>query len=103
VDASFPRVDAPSPLHFQRCGGCGALLGYPRVLCPVCGSRQLEWEESAGRGVVYSATVVHTREGSHGVLLVDLDEGVRVMGAGEAPIGAAVAAAVVEGRLEFAA
>lgn len=95
-------MDAPSPLHFQRCAACRALLGYPRVLCPRCGSRDLAWERSAGRGVVYSATTVHGREGSHGVLLVDLDEGVRVMGAGDAAIGAAVGATVDEGVLRFA-
>ncbi len=95
-------MDAPSPLHFQRCGGCDALLAYPRVLCPACGSRELGWERSAGEGTVYSATVVHTREGSHGVLLVDLDEGVRVMGEGEAAIGARVAAREEDGRLVFA-
>ncbi len=92
-------MDAPSPLHFQRCGGCGALLGYPRVLCPGCGSRALEWEASAGRGTVYSATTVHAREGSHGVCLVDLDEGVRVMAAGAPDIGGRVELRVEEGRL----
>ena len=92
-------MDAPSPLHFLRCGGCGALLGYPRVLCPGCGSRALAWEESAGQGTVYSATVVHGREGSHGVCLVDLDEGVRVMAAGAPEIGSRVGLRVEEGRL----
>ncbi|HEX8083707.1 MAG TPA: zinc ribbon domain-containing protein [Solirubrobacteraceae bacterium] len=92
-------MDAPPPLHFQRCGGCGALLGYPRVLCPACGSRALEWEESRGGGTVYSATTVHSREGRHGVCLVDLDEGVRVMAAGAPAIGARVHLRVEEGRL----
>jgi hypothetical protein len=92
-------MEPPSPLHFQRCGGCGALLGYPRVLCPGCGSRDLVWEESAGRGVVYSATTVHTREEAYGVCLVDLDEGVRVMAAGAPKIGARVDLRVEEGRL----
>ena len=94
-------MDAPSPLHFQRCGDCGALLGYPRVLCPACGSRSLEGERSQGAGIVYSATVVHTREGEHGVLLVDLDEGVRVMGEGTSAIGAHVTAREQDGRLVF--
>lgn len=94
-------MEAPSLLHFQRCGGCGALLAYPRVLCPGCGLRSLGWELSAGAGVVYSGTVVHTREGSHGVLLVDLDEGVRVMGEGTATIGTRVTAREEEGRLRF--
>ena len=95
-------MDAPSPLHFQRCGGCGALLAYPRVLCPGCGSQSLEWERSAGAGTVYSGTVVHTREGEHGVLLVDLDEGVRVMGEGRAALGSRVSAREEDGRLRFA-
>ena len=92
-------MEPPSPLHFQRCGGCGALLAYPRVLCPGCGGRDLGWEESGGRGTVYSATTVHTREESYGVCLVDLDEGVRVMAAGAPQIGGRVALRVEEGRL----
>jgi uncharacterized OB-fold protein len=64
---------------YQRCGGCRAAIHPPRVLCPVCGSRRLTGERSAGHGVVYSATTVHTREGSYDVALVDLDEGFRVM------------------------
>ena len=92
-------MDAPSPLHFQRCAGCGALLAYPRVLCPGCGSRDLGWEESAGDGTVYSATEVHTREEIYGVCLVDLDEGVRVMAVGAPQIGGRVALRVEEGRL----
>ncbi len=92
-------MQPPSPLHFQRCDGCGALLGYPRVLCPGCGSRELSWQESAGHGTVYSATVVHGRDGSHGLCLVDLDEGVRVMAAGAPEIGTRVALRVEEERL----
>ena len=92
-------MHAPSPLHFQRCSGCGTLLGYPRVLCPGCGSRDLAWEESTGEGTVYSATVVHTREETYGVCLVDLDEGVRVMAAGAPAIGDRVALRVEEARL----
>lgn len=94
-------MDAPSPLHFQRCADCRTLLAYPRVLCPRCGSRDLAWERSEGTGTVYSATVVHTREGEHGVLLVDLDEGVRVMGEGTSAIGARVGAREEDGRLRF--
>ena len=64
---------------YQRCENCGAAIHPRRVLCPACGSRRLADERSAGRGVVYSTTTVHTREGRHNVALVDLDEGIRVM------------------------
>jgi uncharacterized protein len=91
-------MDAPSPLHYQRCS-CGAAIHPPRLLCPVDGSRDLRWEESAGEGVVYSATVVHSREGEHGLCLVDLDEGYRVMASGAPEIGARVTLRVEDGRL----
>jgi uncharacterized protein len=92
-------MDAPSLLHFQRCTSCGAAVHPPRLLCPVDGSRELRWEESAGEGTVYSATTVHRREGSHGLCLVDLDEGYRVMAAGAPDIGSRVELRVEEGRL----
>jgi uncharacterized OB-fold protein len=50
-----------------------ALLNVPRP--------RGENVESAGRGAVYSTTVVHRPgEEPYNVCLVDLDEGVRVMG-----------------------
>jgi uncharacterized OB-fold protein len=64
---------------YQRCADCAAAIHPLRVLCPVCGSRRLAEERSGGRGVVYSTTSVHAREGSYNVALVDLDEGFRVM------------------------
>jgi uncharacterized protein len=67
-------------LGFQRCAGCGAPVFYPRVLCPVCGGNDLAWETSSGRGVVYATTAVHRREGDpYNVVLVDLEEGFRMM------------------------
>jgi len=64
---------------YQRCDDCDAAIHPRRVLCPVCGSRRLTGERSAGHGVVYSTTTVHAREGRRNVVLVDLDEGIRVM------------------------
>jgi uncharacterized OB-fold protein len=72
---------------YQRCEDCGAAIHPRRVTCPICGSRRLAEATSAGRGVVYSTTTVHAREGPRNVVLVDLDEGIRVMSevAGIAP------------------
>ena len=90
-------MDAPSPLHFQRCGACAAAVHPPRPTCPVCGSRELAWEESAGAGAVYSSSDVHTREESYNVALVDLDEGYRVMSTVE--VGVAIGTRV-QGRVD---
>jgi uncharacterized OB-fold protein len=68
-------------LGFQRCTGCGAAVFYPRVLCPVCGGNDLSWETSSGRGVIYATTAVYRRDGDpYNVVLVDLEEGFRMMG-----------------------
>jgi uncharacterized OB-fold protein len=67
-------------LGFQHCAGCGASGFYPRVICPFCGGADLAWETSSGRGVVYATTVVYMRDGDpYNVVLVDLEEGFRMM------------------------
>lgn len=95
------------PLNYQRCEHCAAAIHPPRVACPRCGSRSLVEGLSAGRGTVYSTTMVHTREGSHDVSLVDLEEGFRVMStvlAEEVGIGMAVRAGDDDqGRVVFTA
>ena len=67
----------------QQCCSCERFVFYPRVLCPFCGSEALSWQPSGAKGgTVYSTTVVNRREkdgGPYNVVLVDLDEGVRMM------------------------
>jgi uncharacterized OB-fold protein len=92
-------MDAPTPLHFQRCSSCGSAVHPPRPMCPVCGSVALAFEESAGEGTVYSSSTVHAREGAYDVSLVDLDEGYRVM---TTVTGGGVIGARVHGRVEDA-
>ncbi len=97
-------MDAPSPLHYQRCGACDAAIHPPRPLCPRCGSRDLAFAESGGAGTVYSTSDVHTREETYNVSLVDLDEGYRVMST--VRVGVAIGTRVrgrvdEEGRLVF--
>jgi uncharacterized protein len=78
--AAYRRHLQNGKLGYQRCGGCSAAVFYPRVLCPVCGGGALEWRESAGRGTVYATTAVYSRDRDpRNVVLVDLDEGFRMM------------------------
>ncbi len=70
-------------LLIQRCDGCGALRHPPGPMCPHCLS--LEWEavEASGRGNIHSWVVSHhpTEPDAEPrvVVLVDLDEGVRMV------------------------
>lgn len=76
----YKRYLESGRLGFQRCSGCGAAVFYPRVVCPACGSADLAWETSSGRGVVYATTAVYRRDAEpYNVVLVDLEEGFRMM------------------------
>lgn len=72
---------AAGRLMLQRSRSSGEFIFYPRVVAPRTGATDLEWIEASGRGVVYATTVVRKRspEPSYSVVLVDLEEGPRLM------------------------
>lgn len=94
---------ASQRLLFQRCSSCERAIFPARGHCPRCWSRDLIWQQSAGRGTVASFTVAH-RPGHpafadlapYTLVLVDLDEGFRMLsrlvepGDREPAVGAAV-------------
>lgn len=65
----------------QRSRISGNYFFYPRVAEPVTGARDLEWVEASGRGTVHATTVVRAKppQQPYNVVLVDLEEGPRVM------------------------
>jgi uncharacterized OB-fold protein len=46
-------------LLLQRCRDCNQFQHYPRALCTHCHSTDLDYVESAGRGEIYSFSVIH--------------------------------------------
>lgn len=85
-------------LVFQHCQGCGQAVFYLRSCCTRCGSQELVLRDSRGQGTLYSASVIYDKEHNYNVVLVDLDEGFRMMstvpGCEEPSIGARVIARV---------
>lgn len=78
---------AERELRFQRCGDCDRVQYYPRPFCIGCGSQLLAWAVSSGRGTLYScAEIIRSPSPEFEALvpytmaLIDLDEGVRMMG-----------------------
>jgi uncharacterized OB-fold protein len=75
---------ASGQLLAQRCDGCQSLRHPPGPGCPTCGSREWTAEELSGRGEIYSFVRHHHPnippfEPGHPVVLVELDEGVRII------------------------
>jgi uncharacterized OB-fold protein len=72
-------------LCLQRCRTCGRHVFYPRVACPHCFGRDLEWQRVSGRGTLHTFTVVHRGQREfplptpYVIAVVELDEGPRLM------------------------
>ena len=58
-NADFYRLAASGRLYLQQCTGCRQYYHPPRYLCRECGSGELEFVPSEGRGRVFSWTVPH--------------------------------------------
>ena len=71
-------------LRIQKCNACGHIAHPPQPLCASCGSSDQGWVVSSGKGVIYSHVTHHYPplpgvERPHTVLLVELEEGVRIV------------------------
>ena len=65
----------------QRSRASGEFFFYPRVAAPVTGARDLEWVEASGRGTIHAVTIMRPKppQAPYNVVLVDLEEGPRMM------------------------
>ena len=84
-------------IGFQECRACACQWFFSRPFCPSCGSPDPVERRSAGRGIVRAWTLIQRMTGQDDqpvrLALVDLAEGVRVMGrSGEVSVGSAVKA-----------
>lgn len=89
-DAPADWTRGSGAILFQACGSCGHVWYFRREFCPACGARGPRDLTSAGRGTVHAGTLVHrapTDEfralAPYRIVLVDIDEGFRMMGHGD--------------------
>lgn len=83
--AYFWEGTSNGELRIQKCNACGALRHPPGPACPDCGALDRGHVVASGVGTVYSY-VVHRHPPVPGkelpivIALIDLDEGVRMVG-----------------------
>lgn len=87
---------------YQSCRACGASQLTARRFCVHCLSRDIAWQEAAGRGRVVAATMVMRAPDKefqalapYWIVLAEMEEGFRMMGLARSPldIGARVGTA----------
>ncbi|MCR9096399.1 MAG: Zn-ribbon domain-containing OB-fold protein [bacterium] len=86
LDDEFWQHCTQERLCFQVCDDCETWRHLPRMMCAQCGSAKWAWQQSAGRGHLYSWTVTHqamlpqfASEVPYVVAVVEFDEGVRMV------------------------
>ena len=82
-----------SRLVYQHCGGCGRQWVFQRAFCPHCGREGPQLRAFAGTGTVCASTLVHRAPDDrfralapYRLVLVDLDEGLRLMAHADAGV-----------------
>jgi uncharacterized OB-fold protein len=78
-------------LLLQKCSACGEMRHPPTPVCPTCHSFEIEYVESTGKGTVYTYTVHHYPPipgftAPFAVVVVDLEEGVRMVANLDMPV-----------------
>lgn len=73
-------------LLYQKCNDCNETIFFPKYLCTACMSRNLRWEESAGKGKIHSFTITYEYApmefaGStpYVLAIINMDEGFSIM------------------------
>ena len=86
--ADWTRGEAA--ILFQACAACEHVWYFRRDFCPACGASDPRDAASAGLGAVHAGTLVHRAPSDeyralapYRIVLVDIDEGFRMMGHGD--------------------
>jgi uncharacterized OB-fold protein len=76
----FWDAAAQGKLLVRHCKACGEPHWYPRTICPFCFSPETYWQESAGRGTIYTFSVMRQNTTHpYAIGYVTLDEGVSLL------------------------
>lgn len=80
----WTKLHETKQLHVQKCKNCGSYSHPPRPVCHSCRQFELEWVPVSGKGRVYSYVIYHRSvhpgfEVPYEVILVELEEGVRIV------------------------
>ena len=94
ADLASPPVpqdwaDGQQAILYEHCNSCGKTTYFRRGFCPRCGATPVAVRTSAGNGTVYAATTVVRAPSPewkaiapYALVLVNLDEGIRIMAHG---------------------
>lgn len=57
------------------CEACGSAHWYPRMICPLCRSKDVRWKPASGKGRLYSYSILRRGAQPYVLAYVTLDAG----------------------------
>ena len=81
----FWHMASRHELWIQKCLDCNKAYFYPRMVCPDCLSKNVEWFEASGKGTLHTYMINHRAapgfedEVPYAIAIVQLTEGPRMM------------------------
>ena len=80
----WKKLQETKQLHIQRCKDCETYMHPPRPVCHKCQTFNTEFVPVSGKGTIYSYVVYHRStypsfKVPYEVVLVELEEGVRIV------------------------
>ncbi|MFA8439174.1 Zn-ribbon domain-containing OB-fold protein [Pueribacillus sp. YX66] len=80
----WTKLHETKQLHVQQCKNCNTYSHPPRPVCHNCRQFELEWVPVSGKGKIYSYVIYHRSvhpgfEVPYEVILVELEEGIRIV------------------------
>jgi len=57
------------------CTACGRAHWYPRAVCPFCAEGKIEWRDAAGKGAIYTFSIMRRAKEPYTIAYVTLAEG----------------------------
>lgn len=73
--AEFWAAAARGELLLKTCSACQRTHWYPRAVCPMCGSADLQWQRASGKGTVYAFSPARRADPVYALAYVTLEEG----------------------------
>ncbi|MGE0726358.1 MAG: Zn-ribbon domain-containing OB-fold protein [Alphaproteobacteria bacterium] len=73
--APFRAAAAEGRFVLPHCRACDRAHWYPRAICPLCGSAEVEWRAASGNGTIYSVSVMRRADPPYALAWVTLAEG----------------------------
>ena len=71
----FWEAAAQGRFLLKTCNHCKKAHWYPRIVCPLCSSTEVDWKQASGRATLYSFSVMEKADPPFALAYVELEEG----------------------------